>query len=214
MTLCPLCRKRPARRSCPAKQALICPVCCGTKRLIEIDCPRDCVYLKTAERHPPAVTVKQDRHDISTLNETVAGLSAPQLEVLFMLHGLIAEFRSPVGLGSLLDADVAEAVAVQAGNHETAANGVIYDRTSTNPMAEGLRRAIDAFTVETRERGGTRAERELAEVLRAIERGARHEAAGLDGDRGYLELMARLLRDSPFRRASPPAHAGSTLILP
>lgn len=42
---CPLCGKRPARRSCPAKATLICSVCCGTKREVEIDCPSHCVYL-------------------------------------------------------------------------------------------------------------------------------------------------------------------------
>ena len=42
---CPLCRERKGKRHCPAKDERICSVCCGGKRLVEIDCPRDCAYL-------------------------------------------------------------------------------------------------------------------------------------------------------------------------
>ena len=42
---CPLCENRKAKRFCPAKAVEICPVCCGTKREVEIDCPSNCVYL-------------------------------------------------------------------------------------------------------------------------------------------------------------------------
>lgn len=42
---CPLCGNRKAKRHCPAKGLQICPVCCGTKREVEIDCPSDCTYL-------------------------------------------------------------------------------------------------------------------------------------------------------------------------
>ena len=43
---CGLCDQRKAKRSCPAKSALICAQCCGEKRILEIDCPETCEYLK------------------------------------------------------------------------------------------------------------------------------------------------------------------------
>ena len=48
---CRLCESRKAKRFCPAKAAQICPVCCGTKREVEIDCPSDCVYLHAGREY-------------------------------------------------------------------------------------------------------------------------------------------------------------------
>lgn len=48
---CPLCESRKAKRFCPAKAAQICPVCCGTKREVEIDCPSNCVYLHAGREY-------------------------------------------------------------------------------------------------------------------------------------------------------------------
>lgn len=48
---CLLCESRKAKRFCPAKAAQICPVCCGTKREVEIDCPSDCVYLHAGREY-------------------------------------------------------------------------------------------------------------------------------------------------------------------
>jgi len=48
---CLLCESRKAKRFCPAKAGQICPVCCGTKREIEIDCPSDCVYLHAGREY-------------------------------------------------------------------------------------------------------------------------------------------------------------------
>lgn len=48
---CPLCDSRKAKRFCPEKAGLICSVCCGTKREVEIDCPSDCVYLHAGREY-------------------------------------------------------------------------------------------------------------------------------------------------------------------
>jgi hypothetical protein len=48
---CPLCESRKAKRFCPAKAGQICPVCCGAKREVEIDCPSDCVYLHAGREY-------------------------------------------------------------------------------------------------------------------------------------------------------------------
>jgi hypothetical protein len=48
---CLLCESRKAKRFCPAKGAQICPVCCGSKREVEIDCPSDCVYLHAGREY-------------------------------------------------------------------------------------------------------------------------------------------------------------------
>src|SRR3954468_18281999 len=58
MARCPLCSERSAKRYCPAKTTQICPLCCGSKRQIEIDCPSTCPHLRSgrdyeAAKRPP-----------------------------------------------------------------------------------------------------------------------------------------------------------------
>lgn len=43
---CISCQSKSGKRRCPALDGLICPVCCGEKRLKEIRCPSDCRYLQ------------------------------------------------------------------------------------------------------------------------------------------------------------------------
>jgi len=50
VSVCPKCRERKGKRSCPALGAPICSVCCGTHRQREIPCPDDCPHLASGER--------------------------------------------------------------------------------------------------------------------------------------------------------------------
>lgn len=215
---CPLCARRKARRFCPARRQAICTVCCGTKRIVEINCPSDCPYLQSAERHPAAVVKRQQEHDVSVLLATMGRLSESQLQLFFLAQNVVARFR-PTGLARLVDADVADASAALAATYETATRGVIYDHHSSSSIAEGLRRELQSFLEEVGKGGGSRFEREAADVLRAIERGARHEAASLagSGDRAYLELVGRTLQESRLSGASASATdapSAPNLILP
>jgi hypothetical protein len=70
MANCPLCSSRAAKRYCPALAEQICPVCCGTKREIEIDCPSSCGYLKASRSYEsekpipdPEVAAKVHNYD-------------------------------------------------------------------------------------------------------------------------------------------------------
>lgn len=56
---CILCEKRKAKRYCPAKRASICPVCCGEKRGIEINCPLDCPYYVEGQRYQQTKVMRQ-----------------------------------------------------------------------------------------------------------------------------------------------------------
>lgn len=46
---CASCHAKLGKRQCPALGALICSVCCGTKREKTIQCPPDCPYLGKAK---------------------------------------------------------------------------------------------------------------------------------------------------------------------
>jgi hypothetical protein len=109
----------------------------------------------------------------------------------------------------MTDADVAEATGAVAATFETAARGVVYEHHAQSMTAEGLRRELTTVLQEIGRGGGSRFERDAAEVLRGIERGAAHQTlpAGA-GPVDYLSLVARVLQ------APAPAVPTPSIILP
>jgi hypothetical protein len=208
---CPLCLKRPTKRACPALNQQICTVCCATKRLVEINCPNDCRYLESAQRHPAAVVKRRIDADVTVLMETIGRLSEPQLQLFFLLQSMVLSYK-PEGVSRLADADVAAAAAAVASALETSSKGLIYEESIPSPVADGLRRAIKPVIEEITKNGGTRAEREVATVLRGMERGARHEGSHIpDGPTAYLDLVARVFQQRPQRPQEP---AKPLIVLP
>jgi hypothetical protein len=208
---CPLCHVRKERRACPALRQTICPVCCGTKRLTEIQCPEDCVYLASAREHPAAVVKRQQEHDIGILLPTLEGLTERQHQLFFLFQSLIAR-HTPEGFTRLLDDDVAEAAGAVASTCETAARGVIYEHTPGSLPAQRLATEMKAMLAEMREKGTKVFDREAAIVLRAIEKGARETRKVEPGETSYLTLMARLLQRNRAGSQPPPAERSSLII--
>lgn len=202
---CPLCSKRPAKRACPALRQDICAVCCATKRGVEIACPADCHYLDSGQKHPAAVVRRQIDHDIGVLMTTLGRVNEQQLQLFFLIQSQVLGYK-PDGLARLVDADVALATGALAKTLETSSRGVIYDEPTSSVVAEGLRRTLKSTIDEITKSGGSRAEREVAEVLRGIERGAAH-AVPVAGESAtsYLELVGRILRQqSPMAETPKP----------
>jgi hypothetical protein len=208
---CPLCRSRKERRACPALHQTICAVCCGTKRLVEIQCPDDCVYLTSAREHPAAVVKRQQEHDVAILLPTIQSLTERQYQLFFLFQNLISR-HAPQGFTRLLDDDVAEAASSVASTLETAARGVIFEHTAQSLPAQRLAAEMKTMLAEMRQQGATVYDREVAIVLRAIERGARETRKAEPGDAAYLTLMARLLHRN--RSTAPPAAEQPSLIIP
>jgi hypothetical protein len=189
---CPLCRQRKEKRSCPALGRSICSVCCGTKRLVEIDCPSDCPHLVASRDHPPAAVRRQQETDVAALLPSMSGLTERQHQLFFLFQSVIAKFQ-PDGLARLTDDDVAQATAACAATIETAAKGVLYEHAPASLPAQKLARELRDLLVQVREHGATVFDREAAIALRAIERGAR-ELARPDDSTAYLTLLGRLLQ--------------------
>jgi hypothetical protein len=192
---------------------MICPVCCGTKRLIEIACPADCVYLASAREHPAAVVKRQQERDVAVLLPTIRNLTERQYQLFFLFENVITRHK-PDGFARLVDADVADAAAAMAATLETAARGVIYEHTATSVVAQRLGNEMKAMLAEMRRQGATVYDREAAIVLRAIEEGARTAGQG-GSDTTYLALVARLLQVGAAQEtAQGEAKSSSSLILP
>ena len=206
---CPLCTRRRAGRECPALGRRICAVCCGTKRLVEIDCPPDCSYLRRSQAHPPAVVQRQQERDMLFVLPMMQGLTTRQQEVLVLIQGFLRTER-PDAAG-LADDDVARAARALAETYETASRGIIYEHVAALPAAARLGADIKALIERTRGQGVTISDADVAVALRRIERAAGTAGKLLPGgDAAFLGLLKRVLRDpGPADQSASDERAGS-----
>jgi hypothetical protein len=195
---------------------MICSVCCGTKRLVEINCPADCPHLASSREHPAAVVRRQQERDVAVVLPSIQHLTERQHQLFFLFQTLIARHK-PEGFARVVDDDVAEAAATVASTLETAARGVIYEHAAQSMLAQRLATEMKSMLAEMREQGATVYDREVAVTLRAIEQGARDTRKHAEGgDTAYLQLMVRLLQlnRAAQSEAGAPARPTSSLILP
>ena len=193
--LCPLCRRRRARRTCPALGREICTVCCATKRQTEIRCPADCRYLHSAQSHPPAVVQRRQERDARFVLPIVAGLRPEQYKLFFFVQHLLHGIDRAGGL-PLDDRAVRESAEALAKTYDTASKGIIYEHQASSPPAERLSQELKPLLDDPPAAGGPKAgERDLAEVLRCVEQAAAGAGAALDGGgRAYLDLVGRMAK--------------------
>lgn len=218
-TLCPLCGTRKPKRLCPALDRQICPVCCGTKRVTEINCPSTCGYLSSAQAHPPAIVQRRQERDLRFMLPILSELSEPQYRLLLLFQGITLE-HSASALPSLLDSDVAEAASTVAATLETAGKGIIYQHQATSAPAQRLARAIEEALRRLTAGAGARQqalERDAAVALRQLSRAATEAGRALPGDEApvYVRLLGRIManaesRGSPGESAEPSSGTGTT----
>jgi hypothetical protein len=203
---------RRARRACPALGKQICAVCCGTKRLVEIHCPSDCVYLAVSREHPPAAVVRQQQRDIQLLVRFIRDFNERQSQLFFLIDAFLLRYQPPE-LHLLIDEDVIDAAASLAATSETAARGVIYEHRPASPPAERLVAALKPLLAKAGQGGGTPFERDAAVVLRRIEEAAR-EARAVDREnrRAFLDLLGRVIPER--EEEEPPSSVAPRLIVP
>ncbi len=193
---CPLCGTRRAKRLCPALGKEICPVCCGTSRLVEIACPPTCGYLATAAVHPPAVAKRQQERDLALMMPAIDGLSESQGQLMSLVLALAVRHGS-AGLGSARDAELIDGLSATQATLETAGRGVIYQhRPATLP---GQRLATDLATMiqDLAAKAGRSLDAEAAAVLGRVTRLA--EAARKTSpasETAFLEFVKRIVRTS------------------
>jgi hypothetical protein len=191
---CPLCGARKARRLCPALHQTICAVCCGTKRLTEIQCPDSCPYLHSARNHPPVATRRREEREL-LLTAAVLHSTSQQQRAIFSLLQTVILRHAKSALPPLHDRDVVEACAALAATFETAARGIIYEQQATGLPAQRLAADLRQHIEQALHPSERPIDRDLAIALRATEAMASRAAAELEGgDRSYLEFMERRMR--------------------
>jgi hypothetical protein len=173
---CPLCQQRPGRRQCPALGHVICAVCCGTKRQVEIHCPPDCPYLAAAQVHPPASVRRQHERDLGFVMAMRDGLTEFQADLFLALLSFVAGQQADP-LAKLQDDDVAEGAGALAATYETATRGLIYEHQPRSLLAQRFLTDTKSFlarlVADADAATARRMERDVALVLRHLEAGLR-----------------------------------------
>ena len=200
---CGLCDLRKAKRSCPAKHALICAQCCGEKRVLEIDCPESCPYLIAGRKKEVEDYAKRIRSLDPAVRERNQRIFQDHQDVIARLEYALAGER--ISSRDLLDRDVAKAVDVLLDTYKTEEKGVLYEKSSEDLRVEPLRRELRKIIESLRNPVGsegtgivdpqsTRLQLSVAidclECIRSI-------AAAYREDRhspsGYVDFLARVL---------------------
>ncbi|HSR68490.1 MAG TPA: hypothetical protein VLU25_11155 [Acidobacteriota bacterium] len=136
---CILCGRRKGKRSCPAKNGLICPQCCGEKRMVEIDCPADCRYLRTGQRHANRKMASQFGRNIAParLQKYIADLERFAPHIMALEREIVRFAR---GLRKLEEEVLAEGFKLAKKTLSTESRGVLYQHRSPNPLVEEVAR--------------------------------------------------------------------------
>lgn len=137
---CILCEKRKAKRPCPAKNSLICAQCCGEKRVLEIDCPENCEYLKAGREREADDYTKHIQSMDRAARERHRKVLFDHRDVIAHLEYAIS--RQRILSRDLCDKDVIQAVDTLLETYRTEDKGVLYERTEDNLRIESLRREL------------------------------------------------------------------------
>jgi hypothetical protein len=203
---CPLCRQRKGKRACPARGASICSQCCGTKRLVEIDCPSDCVYLTGAHAPGWEGRAAERQRDQRRLGPHVAELTEGQLRLVLLaltgINGIRGHHRE------LEDTLLLEAVVALRKTVETRDRGILYEHPPGDARAQELVQELSGL-FEARDEDGAvhrSSDRDLAAALRGLERAIAATVREKEGPHAFLDTATRLvgrLGGAPARRPRP-----------
>jgi hypothetical protein len=210
MAICPLCSERAGKRYCPAKDAQICAVCCGTKREVEIDCPLSCPYLKASRSYEaekrvpdPELAAKVQKYDSAFVDR--------YREFLDPIVYAVAEERgnSPW----LVDNDVIEVYKALSATMKTLSSGIYYESLPEGTIRLSLFRRLKAVVDELMEpdsaaKRGVLKVSEAVDVLDFLTFAAQLNSSIRPRSRRYLDWISEMSGLAP--RAQQP----SGLIIP
>ncbi len=151
---CIVCGKRKGKRPCPAvsrenpvKDGFICPPCCGEKRILELNCPETCEYLKAGREHESSEFSKRLRSQDPVQQERNKRILTDNQNVVAHLEYSIAQQR--LASRHLTDEDVSRAVKILLEAYRTEDKGILYEKNSDDlrvePIRMELREILEAY---------------------------------------------------------------------
>ena len=203
MAKCPLCSQRAAKRHCPAKGSKICSICCGTKREVEIDCPGDCVHLRTgrsfeaARQQPHESHRPTPRFDQQFLYRNSAAINA-------VAHAILEE---RVHTPEMVDPDVREALEALRATMKTLSSGIYYETLPEGgPRSIALYRRIKPALEDLMQPQGPTVDAlrvsDIPELLDFLLMTAESRSSGRPRSRQYLDWLASVAPELPREETS------------
>ncbi len=208
---CILCNQRKAKRLCPAKGGLICAQCCGEKRVLQIECPENCGYLKAARERELADHSKR----LQNMDPGDQGRNKKALQdygdVIAHLEYVLAHYR--LSVRSLKDKDVIRAADVLLSTYRTEDKGILYENSSDDLRIESLRRELHKVVESYRNPQGAEGNAILDPKNNRLPLRAAIDCMGYlrsmaaaylqdrRSDSGYLDFLARMVPREEKRRS-------------
>ncbi len=119
---------------------MICAPCCGEKRILAINCPESCAYLKSGREKDLEDHAKRIRNlDQGSRERNQRVLQNHRNVVAYLEYQLS---RARLLSRDLADKDVAQAVDILLENYRTEDKGILYERTSNDLRVDALRREL------------------------------------------------------------------------
>jgi len=191
---------------------MICPQCCGEKRVLEIDCPESCEFLQTGRSHESHS--QRMRHlftsDPLKLEKRRRVYNDYQALVADVEVFLAEERRLS---RELSDRDAAEALDLLLATLRTEEKGILYERTSSDLRVDSLRRHLkEVLDSHLNPPDGNGERMRVSQVIESLEVIRDVLASHLESgpsEMSYVDFLARLMPRSD-RGSSP----GSSIIIP
>lgn len=196
--LCTICRKRRAKRACPAVHGDICTLCCGTEREVSLSCPLECEYLQEAHRHEKPVTVAQDKISYPDVKVTEEFIREHEELLLFSIYSLVEAALRTAGA---IDIDMMAALEALIQTHRTLESGLVYETKAENAVAAGVQRSFSASLTdyqkvrEEREGLATVRNTDMLAILVFLHRVGQQNQNGRPRGRMYVDLLRHMTPD-------------------
>jgi len=194
---CLLCQSRKAKRFCPAKGGQICPVCCGTKREIEIDCPSDCVYLHAGREYETTKLARTSLPPRRTERLWEASFLNAHYPLMMAVSQVIVGFRhrSP----ELADVDLQATLDSLLQTFNTLEKGIYYDSAPDRMIQKELYLGIKQFLEGPAEGRGVSQSRpkprQILDVLQFMKELSAEITLPRPKSRAFLDHLESVTRD-------------------
>lgn len=193
---CVSCGQKKGKRTCPAKNGLICAQCCGEKRVVAIPCPVDCPHLSSGQTYH---SIKQylsllDHEESPARRRAYIDALTDWGDAVDAIEKTIVAYAADVR--ALRDSDVKEAVEAVRKTCESEERGFLFEHSSPNPLAQALVRELKTQVEQTLNQEPDAESRpprnvDLIQCFQLVEaKLAYHQAQG-GGRRAFLEFISR-----------------------
>lgn len=135
---CVECNQRKGKRHCPALNRRICAQCCGENRVVKIPCAPDCAFLTTGQAYHGSkkyTSLLQNEENPQKRLKLLRTMEE-NAEIIVLLELVIVGYAG--SLTSFRDHDVLESVQLLKRTYQTESRGIIYEESSSNPLAQAL----------------------------------------------------------------------------